>query len=103
MSDTIKAAELETAKKNDKTIILDVRRKADKEASTDAIPGAEWHDPEKVDEWIDTLPEGAEPVIYCVRGGAISKDITCKLQEKGLNARYIEGGITAWKEESEKK
>ncbi len=99
MSKTIKPSELEEIKKNSNTVILDVRRKADKEASADSIPGACWHDPEKVDEWIDTLPEGAEPVIYCMRGGAISQEITAKLNEKGLNARYIEGGINAWKEE----
>jgi hypothetical protein len=36
------------------------------------MPGAEWRDPEKVDEWIKELPADKEVVLYCVRGGTVS-------------------------------
>jgi len=36
-------------------------------------------------------------VIYCVRGGAVSNSVVDRLQAAGVKARYIEGGIEAYK------
>lgn len=77
--------------------ILDVRREADYINDTSKIKGAIWHDPSKIDEWIDAMPKDKEIVFYCVKGGSVSKLVSEKMLEKGLNARYIEGGIEAWK------
>lgn len=77
--------------------LLDVRRAADRDASTEQIPGAVWHDPERIAEWIDTLPREREIVIYCVRGGSVSNSVVDALRDRGLNARFIEGGIEGWK------
>lgn len=77
--------------------LIDVRRKADLDASSEALPGATWHDPEKLAEWVDTLPKDGEIVLYCVRGGSVSNGVVDALQAKGLKARFIEGGIEGWK------
>ena len=77
--------------------VIDVRRKADHDASSEALPGAAWHDPEKLAEWADTLPKDKEVVLYCVRGGAVSNSVVDALQAKGLKAQFIEGGIEGWK------
>ena len=77
--------------------IIDVRRKADLDASSEALPGATWYDPEKLAEWAGTLPKDKEVVLYCVRGGSVSNGVVDALQAKGLNARFIEGGIEGWK------
>ncbi len=37
-------------------------------------------------------------VIYCARGGSVSNKVLDSLLDKKLQARYIEGGIAAWKE-----
>ena len=77
--------------------LIDVRRSADRDASTEALPGAAWHDPEQIAQWAGELPTGRPIVLYCVRGGSVSNSVVDALQARGLNARFIEGGIEGWK------
>ena len=77
--------------------ILDVRRSHDHDASIEQLAGANWKDPEKLAEWIDSLPRDRDIVLYCVRGGGVSNSVVDALQAKGLKARFIEGGIEGWK------
>ena len=81
----------------DSTMVLDVRRKADIQASTDAVPGAVWKDPEHIDQWIGAVPKNHQVVIYCVRGGGVSNSVVDRLHADGVNARFIEGGIEGYK------
>jgi rhodanese-related sulfurtransferase len=78
-------------------VVFDVRRKADYDADAGKIAGAMWLDPEKVVQWSTALPHNKEIVIYCLRGGSVSNAVVDVLQGKGFKARYIEGGIEAWK------
>jgi rhodanese-related sulfurtransferase len=78
--------------------LLDVRRKADYEAEPNLIPGASWRDPEQVESWSRDLPKDRPVVVYCVRGGSVSQSITATLTGKRVNARFVEGGLKAWKE-----
>jgi rhodanese-related sulfurtransferase len=77
--------------------VLDVRREADYAASNESLPGAHWKNPEHLAEWTDSLPQDQAIVLYCVRGGAVSNSVVDALQAKGLQARYIDGGIEGWK------
>ncbi len=77
--------------------ILDVRRAADHAASGEQLAGADWKNPELLAEWANTLPRDQDIVLYCVRGGAVSNSVVDALQAKGLQARFIEGGIEGWK------
>ncbi|MBU0594557.1 MAG: sulfurtransferase [Gammaproteobacteria bacterium] len=79
------------------THIIDVRRKADLDASSEQVPGASWHDPVQLEQWAGSLPKDRDIVLYCVRGGSVSNGVVDALQAKGLKARYIEGGIEGWK------
>ena len=81
----------------DRTMVLDVRRKADLDTATDAIPGATWKDPEQIDQWLGALPKDRDVVIYCVRGGGVSNSVVDRLQAAGIRARFIEGGIEGYK------
>ena len=101
MNKTISPEELNALlKQQEDMIILDVRRRQDYEADPSMIPGAEWHDPEDFDDWCGTVvPEGKKAVIYCLKGGALSTMVTDFLQERQVDACYLEGGITAWKKE----
>lgn len=78
-------------------MVLDVRRKADREASTDVVPGAFWKDPEHIDQWLSALPKNHDVVIYCVRGGGVSNSVVDRLHADGIKARFIEGGIEGYK------
>jgi rhodanese-related sulfurtransferase len=81
----------------DATLVFDVRREADFAASSEIIPGAMWKNPDKIDAWIGAVPLTLDVVIYCVRGGSVSNSVVDRLQAAGVKARYIEGGIEAWK------
>ena len=75
---------------------VDVRRKAPYEGAKDVIQGAEWRDPEKVDEWAASLA-GKEVVVYCVYGHEVGQSTAARLCDSGITARFLVGGIDAWK------
>lgn len=77
--------------------ILDARRASDRDVSDEQLPGAHWHDPEKLGDWAQQLPRDKDIVLYCVRGGSVSNGVVDALRGLGLKARYIEGGIEGWK------
>jgi len=81
----------------DSVLLLDVRREADHTASNEALPGALWKNPEEIDAWVGALPRTQDVVIYCVRGGGVSNSVVDRLQAEGVKARFIEGGIEAYK------
>ena len=81
----------------DAALVFDVRREADFAASNEIIPGAMWKNPDKIDAWMGALPLTLDVVIYCVRGGSVSYSVVDRLQAAGVKARYIEGGIEAYK------
>ena len=81
----------------DIAFVLDVRREADHATSAETLPGAIWKNPEKIDAWIAAVPRTQDVVIYCVRGGAVSNSVVDRLRAAGVKARFIEGGIEAYK------
>lgn len=90
---TIQPAKLDP----DTTLVFDVRREADYAASNETIPGALWKNPDKIDAWIGAVPRTLDVVVYCVRGGAVSNSVVDRLQAAGVKARFIEGGLEAYK------
>jgi len=81
----------------DTALVFDVRRESDYAASAEMIPGAMWKNPEKIDAWIGALPLTQDVVIYCVRGGGVSNSVVDRMHAAGIKARFIEGGIEAYK------
>ena len=81
----------------DNILLLDIRRSHALAESSEQLPGASWHDPEKIEELAGALPQDRDIVLYCVRGGSVSNSVVDALQAKGLKACFIEGGIEGWK------
>ena len=79
-------------------LLLDVRRRDDYEKDGQKIPGAAWLDPERITQWSTALPLDRDIVVYCARGGSVSNSVVNQLKAKGVRARFIEGGIEAWKQ-----
>jgi rhodanese-related sulfurtransferase len=98
MNPTLSPDELKKLLASKSVTLLDVRRKADYAAEPNLIPGAAWRDPEQVESWSRELPKDRPVVVYCVKGGAVSQSITATLTGKQVNARFVEGGLKAWKE-----
>ena len=97
MNRTITPHDLKTLIEKESVTVLDVRRKNDYDADTLRLPGAVWKNPEELAAWSATLPKDRDVVLYCVRGGAVSNSVVDALQAQGVKARFIEGGIEAWK------
>jgi rhodanese-related sulfurtransferase len=99
MNDTITPAELQATLDNGMAIqLLDVRRKDDLDAEPALIPGAVWHDPAQADTWAGQLRPDQAVVIYCARGGSVSKATLATLRAQGLTAQYVAGGLAGWQE-----
>ncbi len=75
--------------------IIDVRRKTDYDGNV--ILNAQWHNPDEVTQWAKELPTDKEVVLYCAHGGSVSNKVLDGLLAANVKARYIEGGIEAWK------
>jgi rhodanese-related sulfurtransferase len=74
-------------------ILIDVRRAERFLESPYLIQGALRRDPGDVQQWKETLPKDAEVIVYCVHGHEVSQNAA-----KALGARYLEGGIEAWRD-----
>jgi thiosulfate sulfurtransferase len=99
MSESIEAGDLkQLLATGGGVVVVDIRRAADFEADPVMIPGARRGAPDAVETWAASLPAGAEIVVYCARGGSVSQSVTPQLRALGLQARYVAGGLAAWKE-----
>ena len=74
-------------------IVIDVRRQERFLESSYLVQGALRRDPGELESWRKTLPAAASVVVYCVHGHEVSQNAA-----KALGARYLEGGIEAWRE-----
>ncbi len=82
----------------DATLVFDVRREAEYAASRETIPGAMWKNPDKIDAWIDAIPRTLDVAIYCTDGDSVSNKVIDRLHAEGVvKARFIEGGLEAYK------
>lgn len=93
----ITVTELQAALKDpDKApIVLDVRLSEDR--LRDILPDTPWHDMKQVDAWARQLPRDREVVVYCMYGFWVSEDTAEALRAKGIDARVLDGGISAWR------
>jgi rhodanese-related sulfurtransferase len=76
-------------------LVIDVRRNERFQESSYLIKGALRRDPTALEQWKASLPRGAQVVVYCVHGHEVSQNAA-----KALGAKYLDGGIEHWREES---
>lgn len=92
---SISVSDLRDRLRGDKPpLLIDVRREPRWRAAPDQIRGALRRDPERVAEWTQTLPAGADVVVYCVHGHEVSQNTA-----RAIGARFLEGGIELWRAE----
>ena len=78
-------------------LLVDVRRSAVYDQSDVVVPGAQWRDPGDVGTWAEQLPGDRDVVVYCVYGHEVGRATAIRLHAAGVRARYLRGGIDAWK------
>jgi Fe-Mn family superoxide dismutase len=76
--------------------VLDARPRHYYSRTTDLMQGATWRDPTRVAEWADELSRDAPVLVYCAYGFHVGCGVTAELRERGFDARYIRGGLSAW-------
>jgi superoxide dismutase, Fe-Mn family len=76
--------------------LLDVCLDDDLPRRSDIIPGARFLAREAIGEWAGDLPRDRPVVAYCIYGFQVSGEATAELCRRGLDARLLVGGITAW-------
>jgi thiosulfate sulfurtransferase len=77
--------------------LLDVRRASARAADGSDIPGGRWLDPAQWLDWKDDIGHSRPVVVYCAHGHEISQGLTAALRAMAIDARHLEGGISAWK------
>jgi len=80
-------------------VLVDVRRAEAFGADQAMIIGAIHRPPEAVADWLADLPKNREVLVYCVHGHDVSQGVATALQNAGIKATYLEGGIASWKEQ----
>jgi len=76
--------------------VLDARPRHHISRTVDLMAGATWRDPDRVEEWIGELSPDRPVAVYCAYGFHVGCSVTRTLRERGFDARYIRGGISAW-------
>jgi rhodanese-related sulfurtransferase len=79
-------------------LVLDVRRAKAFDEDTVAISGALRAPPDTIATWMPALTKARPIVVYCVHGHEVSQGAAKTLIAGGFDARFLEGGIGAWRE-----
>jgi rhodanese-related sulfurtransferase len=79
--------------------LVDVRRQPAFDEDRQVIAGALRHLPEAVETWAAAIEPWRPVVVYCVRGHEVGQGACAALRARGLDARYVEGGLERWRAE----
>jgi Fe-Mn family superoxide dismutase len=82
--------------KGESVQVVDARPRHHMSRTVDLMEGATWHDPDRVEEWIGELSPDQPVAVYCAYGFHVGCNVTKALRERGFDARYIRGGVSAW-------
>jgi Fe-Mn family superoxide dismutase len=76
--------------------IIDARAREHMSLNVDLMAGATWRDPDRVEEWIAELKPDKPVAVYCAYGFDVGRNVTKTLIERGFDARFLRGGVSAW-------
>lgn len=79
-------------------LLIDVRKQPAFNADDAVIPGALRGAPQALADWSADLPADAEIIVYCVHGHEVSRGAAQALRDRGFTARFLQGGIEAWRD-----
>jgi superoxide dismutase, Fe-Mn family len=77
--------------------LLDVRPRQYLAESGEMASVAIWRDPERIQEWIASVPKDVTVVTMCAFGRRVGTETAAALREAGFDARCMAGGHAAWK------
>ncbi len=77
--------------------LIDARPWSAVSRSPEIMEGAEWRDPERVQEWAGELSKTEPVVVWCAYGFHVGCKTAIALRELGFDASFMTGGHSAWK------
>jgi thiosulfate sulfurtransferase len=77
-------------------VVIDVRKDPAREASGLTLAAALRRDPFQAERWWPEF-KGRRVVVFCVHGHEVSQGICSILADKGVETRYLDGGLEAWR------
>jgi rhodanese-related sulfurtransferase len=79
-------------------VLIDVRRQDDFAADDRLIVSAIHRRDDEVRQWAKDLGPARPVVAYCSHGREVSQSVASALRDAGVQAAYLDGGMSAWKE-----
>jgi Fe-Mn family superoxide dismutase len=76
--------------------VIDARPRFHFSRSSDMMDGAIYRDPDGVHEWANELSAEGPIVVYCAYGFNVGCAVAGVLRERGFDARFLQGGLSAW-------
>ncbi|MFI5029571.1 MAG: Fe-Mn family superoxide dismutase [Reyranellales bacterium] len=76
--------------------VIDARQRNHMSLHPDLMAGAIWRDPDRIEEWIGELAPDKPVAVYCAWGFDVGRNVTKTLMERGFDARFLRGGVSAW-------
>src|SRR5262249_15311218 len=76
--------------------IVDARQRDHMLGNVDLMAGGTGRDPDRVEEWMAELKPDKPVSVYCAYGFDVGRNVTKTLIERGFDARFVRGGISAW-------
>jgi Fe-Mn family superoxide dismutase len=76
--------------------IVDARQRDHMLRHPDLMAGATWRDPDQIETWSAELSADQPVAVYCAYGFDVGRNVTKSLIERGFDARFIRGGVSAW-------
>ena len=80
----------------DRAQIIDARPAHYFSRYNDMMRGAIWRDPTRVEEWVKELSTEEPVFVYCAYGFHMGCSVTATLCDRGFDAKYLRGGLSAW-------
>ena len=87
---------LEALADDEKTQVIDARPTHYFSRNVDMMRRAVWRDPNRVDAWSGELSKSEPVFVYCAYGYHVGCSVTAALRERGFDAKYLRGGLSAW-------
>lgn len=77
--------------------IIDARPRHYVSRQQDIMDGAQWRDPDRVQEWAGDLSKSDPVVAFCAYGFHVGCKTAIALRDAGFDASYMKGGHSGWK------
>jgi superoxide dismutase, Fe-Mn family len=76
--------------------VIDARPRHHATRGIEMMADAVYRDPDRVYEWMSELSSDTPVVVYCSYGFNVGCAVAATLRERGFDARYLSGGLSAW-------